>query len=132
MEKELRGRGVDLCFYTEPHLKEEDKQKFKEAMLLRGYLKHFESTHFEFFPEEEDVMIIRVWCPEALFMIKPSDSPKFYEDFFDEVFEFVKKLLNFADYKLKGYSFNLVHRISHTEEDLIPMPTINIEDKQLD
>ena len=132
VSEELRGRGVGLKFYAKPQLKEEDKQKFKTAMLQRGYLKYFESTHFEFFLEEEDVMIIRVWCPEAIFIIKPSDSPQFYEDFFDELFEFVKRLLNFAGYKLKGYSFNLVYRISHSEEDLIPMPTLNLRERELD
>ena len=132
MSKELRGRGVDLQFYAKPQLKEEDKQKFKSAMLQRGYLRYFESTRFEFFAERDDIMIIRVWCPEARFMTKPSDSHKFYENFFDDIFVFVKRLLNFAGYELKGYEFKFVYRISHTEEDLIPIPDVNLKDKELD
>lgn len=130
--EKLRGCGVDLQFYIKPEFKEEDKQKFKAAMLQRGYLKYFEFTDFEFFEEHEDIMIIRVWCPKACFMIRPVDAPKFYEDLFDDIFIFVKRLLNFAGYKLKGYNFKFVYRISHTEEDLIPIPNVDLKDKELD
>ena len=32
MSKKLKGRGVDLLFYVNPQLREDDKQKFKELI----------------------------------------------------------------------------------------------------
>jgi len=128
-----RARGVKLLYYVQPRLREEDMQELRTAILQSEVFRFFKNGDVEFFPTEvDDIMEIKVFYPETRFLINPNDSQKFYEELFDKVFDLVKEFLNSRDYKLVGYSPEIIFRILHTEADLIPMPELKLKEKKLD
>lgn len=131
-EKELRGRGIDLYFYVTPPIIEVDKAKLRKMVVESGYFKIFQIGDIEFFPLKSDFMQFRIWCPEALFMIKASDAPKFYEEYLYGAFDLIKGMLNSEGYKLCAFEPGWVNRFFPSEEDLPPIMSIDLKDIKLD
>jgi len=128
-----RARGVKLRYFVKSQPNEEDMQKLRDVIIKSGYFKFFKSGDVHILPTGVgDMTEIKVFYPETRLLINPNDSQGFYEELFDKVFDLVKEFLNLRGHKLVGYSPEIVFRILHIEEDLIPMPELNLKEKELD
>lgn len=67
-------------------------------------------------PYEKKVTVIKVFCPEAKFKLKPSEAGQFYRKLCDEYVDLASKSLANNKFVLVGYQFDLVFEMYPPED----------------
>jgi len=124
-QKKFRGRGIKLFLVIQPQIKH-DREKEILRSLYDSLSNLFQNVDIYIYGKkpEIDSTIIKVFAPEAKFVLSNEDTIPFYTNLARNYLIHVNIELSLKEYRLQGYQFDIIYRMAppELEGEFIKMP----------